>query len=67
MKHVIQVNPNLGARIVPAVTSSASALDSYELQYIDEVGSGFFEYRRVFGIWTDQYGIDCDLYLHKLN
>ena len=57
MKHVIHVNPNLRARIVPAVTPSESELDSYELQYIDEVGSGYFEYRRIFGVWSDQYGI----------
>ena len=65
VKHVVEVNPNLRARIVPTVTPSESELDSYELQYIDEVGSGYFEYRRVFGLWSDQYGIKSFLYLHQ--
>ena len=56
MRHVIKVNPNLRARIVPTVTQSESDLDLYALQYIDEVGSGYFEYRRIFGEWADHYG-----------
>ena len=57
VKHVIKINPNLRARIVPTVTQSESDLDLYELQYIDEVGSGYFEYRRIFGEWADHYGM----------
>ena len=56
VKHVIKVNPNLRARIVPTVSQSESDLDLYELQYIDEIGSGYFEYRRIFGVWADHYG-----------
>ena len=54
VKHVIEVNPNLGARITNS--SSEPELDSYQLNYVDEIGSGYFEYRRVFGEWVDQYG-----------
>ena len=56
VKHVINVNPNLRARIVPTPSLSKSDLDLYELKYVDEVGSGFFEYRRIFGEWDDHYG-----------
>ena len=56
VNHVIKVNPNLRARIVPTVSQSESDLDAYALQYIDEVGSGYFEYRRIFGEWADHYG-----------
>ena len=57
VKHVIEVNPNLRARIVPTVSQTESDLDLYALQYIDEVGSGYFEYRRIFGEWVDHYGM----------
>ena len=56
VRHVIKDNPNLRARIVPTGQQSESDLDLYALQYIDEVGSGYFEYRRIFGEWADHYG-----------
>ena len=50
------------------VTRSKSDLDLYELQYIDEVGSGYFEYRRIFGEWDDHHGkFLFSMLLKKLN
>ena len=53
---MIKDNQNLRARIVPTGQQSESDLDLYGLQYIDEVGSGYFEYRRIFGEWGDHHG-----------
>jgi len=58
VKHTIQVNPNLRARIVQTYAPTESDLDLYELRYIDEIGPGYFEYRRIFGEWANQYAED---------